>query len=282
MTTYALPSDGVYEFDPDYDYASHSMVASGSGTVVVEYRHPGSSVWRPVPDGTLDATTGNIVTFTGIVDQFRFTLSGSTGGATVTSRTQEITAFGSNAVSGPEGFQRLRVDEGEPGFWAGRQFAWQYEISLTAGDVQVFRFDIPVDVILLDSQLTVDDGSMYYRVYRADQITETGAFATEVTGNAHPLNVTTFSPAYSMQTTAFTDGVSATGGVTIDDDSPYPIARVRTSGATAQAFLVGASGGLSRGFPPTSAYVVVGQLPGASGGTKGVVTLKFEERTWGY
>ncbi|GAA0567544.1 hypothetical protein ACFQH5_15735 [Halomonas salifodinae] len=185
-------------------------------------------------------------------------------------------------ASGPDGFRRIRVDAGEPGFWAAQQFAWEYELSLAAGETQVFRFDLPVDVILLDSQLSVDDGSLYYRVYRADQITETGSFATNVTSKAHPLNVTSFAPSYALQTTAWTDGVSPTGGVTIDDDSPYPVRRVRTSGATAHASLVGANAGLMRGFPPTSAYVVATQLPGAAGGTSGIITLAFEERTWGY
>lgn len=284
MPSFELLADGVHEFPPlpAYVYSKLSMVASGSGNIAVEFRHPGSDEWQNVPE-SLNADAGNIVKFTGLIAQLRFTLSGSTGGAVVTANPLDIAAFDSNIVSGPGGFNRLRVDTGEPGFWAGRQFAWQSEVVLSAGEVIAFRFDLPLDVVLLDSQLTVDEGSMYYRVFRADQITETGTFATDATGKAHPLNVTSFSPAYALQTTAFTDGASASGGVTISGGAtPYPVSRLRTSGATAQAFLVGASGGLARGFPPTSAYVVVTQLPGATGGTKGTITLKFEERDWGY
>lgn len=293
MSTYPLPSDGVYTFDPPFNGHNHSLSFSGTdGTVTVEARPEGTSAWHAVPNGEVDMASPHVVRFAGSVDEYRFTLAGASAPATVTELNipagQGVNYEAVEATlepllrAGPSDFRRIRVDVGEAGFWAAQQFSWQYELILSAGETQVFRFDLLTDVILLDSQLSVDSGSLYYRVYRADQVTETGTFATDVTANAHPLNVTSFAPAYTMQTEAFTDGVSASGGITIDDDAPYPIARVRTSGATGHASLVGASGGLSRGFPPTSAYVVATQLPGASGGTEGVITLKFEERTWGY
>lgn len=294
MATYPLPSDGVYTFDPPFNGHNHSLSLSGTdGTVTLEARPEGDDSWHAVPNGTVDMTAPHVVRFVGSVDEYRFTLSGASAPVTVTEHNipagQGVnyeaveTTFEPLLRSGPSDFRRLRVDAGEPGFWAAQQFAWQVELNLAAGETQVFRFDLVTDVILLDSQITVDSGSLYYRVFRADQVTETGTFATDVSTRAHALNVTSFAPAYTRQTTAFTDGVSASGGITIDGGAiAYPLARVRTSGATAQAFLVGASGGLARGFPPTSAYVVATQLPGASGGTQGTITLKFEERTWGY
>lgn len=293
MRTYPLPEDGVYAFDPAFSGHNHSLSFEGTdGTVTVEARPEGTDVWHAVPNGEVDMASPHVVRFAGSVDEYRFTLSGATQPVTVT----ELNIPAGQGVNyeavettlepllraGPSDFRRVRVDVGEAGFWAGQQFGWQYELSLTNGQVQVFRFDLPTDVLLLSSNVTVDDGTLYYRVYRADQVTETGTFSTDLTANAVALNLMSFTPAYALQTTAATDGPSAGGGITIDDDAPFPVLRLRTAGSTGHAATTGIDGGPSRGFPPTSAYVVATQLPGANGGTSGVITLKFEERTFGY
>lgn len=82
MTTYTLPADGVYQFDPPYHYGQHSLAMEGGGSITIEARHPGSNAWLSVPGNPL--TPGEVVRFTGVVDEYRFTLSGSSGPVVVT------------------------------------------------------------------------------------------------------------------------------------------------------------------------------------------------------
>lgn len=273
MTTYNLPADGVHEFDPTYLHDGHAMVASGSGTVTVEYRHPGSDVWRRVP-GTLDASTGNIIRFTGSVDLFRFTLSGSTGGASVEVKTQAMDAFESILLSGPDGFPRLRTDNGEPGFWAGRQFGVSYEFSIASGTRRVLKFETPVDAILYSAQINVDQGDLYYRVYGSpDDSIETSSFDTPLT--AIPLNTMTFTPSYTGQVMASTGGDIDETGLT-----PFPVRRIRTADNSNFRQSAGAEAGLSRGFAPGFAYILM--TPLSADTVTGVLDIRYEERGYGY
>lgn len=273
MTTYTLPTDGAYEFDPSYDYASHSLVASGSGSVVVEFRHPGSDVWRRVP-GTLDASTGNIITFTGVMDQFRFTLSGSSGGATVTARTQQVQALESNLISGPDGFNRIRVDSGEPGFWYGRQFGVSYEFNIPIGGRLVLKFTTPIDAILYGAPLQVDSGDLYYRVFGfPNDSIETVAFTNPIT--THPLNTMSSAPSYTTQVLGFDDGDIDETGL-----EPFPVARIRTADNSNFRASSTAGGGFARGFGAANAYIVLESMNGTA--TTGVLDLRFEDRDWLY
>lgn len=59
-------------------------------------------------------------------------------------------------------YQRLRVDVGETGFFAGREFRSFYEFSLTAGASRVFKFVCPVDSIMQSIQLSLIVGEIRF------------------------------------------------------------------------------------------------------------------------
>lgn len=179
-----------------------------------------------------------------------------------------------SGYSGTGKFKRQRTDVGEPGFWMGRQFGVSYEFSIASR--QVLKFMTPVDAILYVSNLHIDAGGLYYRVFGyPDDSIETAAFTNPVA--IHPLNTMSVSLPYANQVRAYDDGdIDETG---LD---PYPTARLRASNATGQRNTTGIVKSDIRGFGPANAYIVMELLSGVTGPVTGVIDLKFEERDWGY
>ena len=84
--------------------------------------------------------------------------------------------FPSDVMAGDaEGFRRLRVDPGETGFWAGKEFRTFKDLSIAAGDTYVVRVNVPVDTILSGSNLEIISGQVKMRTLTGG--TQGGAFA---------------------------------------------------------------------------------------------------------
>lgn len=178
-----------------------------------------------------------------------------------------------DGYSGGGKYKRLRVDEGEPGFWMARQFAVSYEFSFTTR--LVLKFSTPVNAILYQGRITLDASNMRYRVFAfPNDSIETVAFTTPIV--IHPLNIMSISPPYTGQVTGFVGGDIDTTGL-----NPFPTARIRVATASGQTATASAQPGQTRGFGPGNAYIVMTRIDGADAVT-GVLDLRFEERDWGY
>ena len=79
--------DGEYVFkSKTYNLAYHQFAfnsngSATSGTVTIEAKSPGSNVWEPIPDGTMELPNPQAILFVFAMSKFRVTLSNFTGDA---------------------------------------------------------------------------------------------------------------------------------------------------------------------------------------------------------
>lgn len=161
--------------------------------------------------------------------------------------------------------RRIRVDNAQTGFFAGREFRSFYEFSIPAGQSNVIKFTSPVDFVLFQQSLTVDAGGVKYTAEITG--TEGGTFtALPVIGKNRMASRP--QPYYTAQATI---GVGGTfGGGTVLD-----VARLVTSGATAQHITVGMTSD-ERGLPAGTYYIRLATIGNST--ATGVYSLFWEER----
>ena len=160
---------------------------------------------------------------------------------------------------------RLRVDVGQTGFFAGREFRSFYEYSIPSGQSVVLKFSSPTDFILFQQTLTVDAGSVKYTAELGG--TEGGVFTPlPVIGKNR---MASRPQPYYAHTTSISAGGTLTGGTIVD------VARVVTSGSTAQQTTVGLSSD-ERGLPAGNYYIRLSNF--GNGVATGVYYLFWEER----
>lgn len=171
--------------------------------------------------------------------------------------------------------RRMRVDNGQTGFFARRMWAINYEFSSTnpiAATPLAFRVIIPVNFIIHAHTLTIDQGGATLRTYAAAQGVEGGTFSTVHTPVSE--NSMTEQAAYAFQTQI------ASGGTFTPNGGQLPLTplRVRTAGATAQQSSVGGEAVSEKGRAAGTYYAVIARMAGVSGDCTGVYNLVIEER----
>lgn len=251
-------------------------VAPSAGSVTIETQAIGSSAWVTVARGSgVDITSGQATfSFDGAIRSVRVTFAGLVGGAMpilwVSSQAALIPLFDLLTDGGNGPARRLRVDSGQTGFFARRQWRLSHEfIDLDATPV-VLRVAMPVNFIIHLQSLSVDSGGVALRAYRTGQGTPAGTFSTPVP--MYSVNFMTEQLAYAFQ------GAVDTGGAFTPSAPAVETIRVRTSGATAQQTTVSAAQTGERGLSADTYYLVISKLAGVSGGSSGVYSLIVEER----
>lgn len=158
---------------------------------------------------------------------------------------------------------RLQVDVGQTGFWEGREFRFDYEISAPI----VFKFSSPIDFILQSQTLLSHDGAATLTVWTPDQGTPSGVFGDAV--NTLPNNAMSDTPPYTQQVSI------ASGGTFTPTDADPNLAKeyikVTAATSTAQRNTVGGSGVSERGLPAGDYYL-------SFTGIDASYRLVFEER----
>lgn len=161
--------------------------------------------------------------------------------------------------------RRIRVDNGQTGFFAGREFRSFYEFSIPTGTSIVIKFSSPVDFILFQQALTVDAGGVKYTAEVTG--TEGGTFTALPVVGKNRMSVRPL-PFYTAQATIGQGG-------TFSGDTVLDVARVVTAGATAQQITVGMTSD-ERGLPAGDYYIRLAAL--GNGTATGVYSLFWEER----
>lgn len=163
--------------------------------------------------------------------------------------------------------RRLRVDIGQTGFFAGKEFRTFREFSIAAGQTLVLKITVPINAILESQGIELDSGSI--RITNATAGTPGGSFSETlpVIGknnmSERPL------PLYTSQI-GFTAGGTHTGGFIFD------IHRVVAATATAQQSTVGNVVGDERGVAAGTYYVRYENI--GSGTATGTFWFIWEER----
>ncbi len=171
--------------------------------------------------------------------------------------------------------RRMRVDNGQTGFFARRMWALSYEFSTAnpiAATPLVFRIDIPVNFVIHAHTLSVDQGGATLRTYAAAQGVEGGTFS--ITHTPVPENSMTEQAAYTFQS------LIASGGTFTPNVGQVPLTplRVRTAGATAQQSSVGGAAVSEKGRGAGRYFATIARMAGVTGDCTGVYNLVIEER----
>lgn len=167
-----------------------------------------------------------------------------------------------------EGYQRVKVDVGQTGYFEGRQFRAFKELSLGAGASYTVKFARSVDINIQTVDLTSDAGSIRMDVYRG--ATEAGVWS-ETLANI-PVNDRLSRPfPYYVSAAVLTAGGTISGGTLRDT------IRVVAANATAQQNTVGGSGAGERGVgADTVGYYKFTNF--GTGTATGVFHIAWEER----
>lgn len=165
------------------------------------------------------------------------------------------------------GFERLRVDTAQTGFFEGREFRSFVEFSLAAAASLTVRFTSPVGFILFGQSLVIDEGRLRLEVRAGATPSGTFGVALPVIGkNRLPERR---APFYEPQVTLATGG-SASGGTVVE------VVRLNAGTASGQAQTAGGVVSDERGLPAGTYYLTLTHL--GTGACTGVYNLWWEER----
>lgn len=162
-------------------------------------------------------------------------------------------------------YARVRVDVGQTGFFAGREFRTFYEFSIPSGQTRVIKVTAPIDTIVQTFGAELDLAEL--RIELRSGGTEGGTFSTAMP--SLPANGMSTASGYVGQVTMSTGGTH-TGGTVYDLLTLY-------SGANAQkAVASSASENLPQGFPAGTYYISLQNTDGAT--ATGIFRARWEER----
>lgn len=166
-----------------------------------------------------------------------------------------------------EKYRRLRVDVAQTGFFEGREFRTFKEFSIATGASYVVKFVCPIDFILFQQSIVIDDGAI--KMTATVGGTPGGVFSDTLPIIGKNQMVKRPLPYYTPVTT-ITAGGTVTGGTVVE------IIRVMAAGATAQRQTVGGSQSDERGLA-AGTYII--ELANVGTGTAtGVYSIVWEER----
>lgn len=158
---------------------------------------------------------------------------------------------------------RLKVDAGQTGFFERREFRISQELSIASGQSLTFKFSSPVNFILWEQSIEVDDGLLKFEAVVGG--VPSGTFNTQVA--VWGKNRMTEQPLYVGQITVSTGGAVSGGQVA-------EVLRIKAATSTANRSSVGATVGSERGLPAGDYYLRLT----ASGDVTGTFSLIWEER----
>ena len=164
--------------------------------------------------------------------------------------------------------RRIRVDVGQTGFFAGREFRTFKELDIAASGSYIIKAVVPVDVILFGIKASIDAGHLRIGTYVTG--TEGGSFSETL-----PIfgrnNMSERPTPFYTPLVVLTAGGTHTGGVELD------VFRLKANANTNQASTVGAEGGDERGVGANTYYFRLTNLSSTDAVT-GVFSARWEER----
>lgn len=164
-------------------------------------------------------------------------------------------------------YRRLRVDVGQTGFFAGREFRTLYEIAIATGATEVIKVVSSVNTII--QMFSAEIISAKLRVELRTGGTEGGTF-----GTALPIfktNTMTTASSYTSNVTIAVGGTH-TGGTLVD------LLLLKSGDGTSQSkdIVSSASEALPQGFAAGTFYIKLINTDGAT--ANGIFKARWEER----
>lgn len=180
----------------------------------------------------------------------------------------QIPEFGpSDLLTSEENYlRRVKVETGSTSYELGSRFRVFHDFSDDAMPI-VLKFSITKDIDLISAQQSVYEGWLRYRVFTGG--VEGGVFAPIQQFRSN--NKSTADIGVDSGMVVSTGGTLDTSSATLSD-----IVYLKTSGATGQSSTISNGDNTLRGFPATTAYVVIDQIPGGNNPPKGVLKYEWE------
>ncbi len=177
------------------------------------------------------------------------------------------------------GFERVRVDVGQTGFFEGREFRTFKELNIAAAQTYVVKAVVPINIMLSTLKANIDSGWLRIGTYLGG--TEGGTFSEvlpALSANNMSLGVNRRrsynGSAYAVQT-ILTAGGTHTGGTELD------VLRIRAAGNSNQGSSVGIDADDARGIAANTYYFRLLNLSPTDAIT-GVFSARWEERPSGF
>lgn len=169
--------------------------------------------------------------------------------------------------------RRLRVDVGQTGFFAGREFRTFKEFSepdteIANAATYVIKAVVPVDVILFGLECIIDNGHIKIETVLGG--TEGGTFSETLPILPRNLMSERPTPLYTPLV-VLTGGGTHTGGTVID------VIRLKVENSSGAASSVGAEQGDERGIAAGTYYFRLSNI--GTGVVEGTFKARWEERT---
>jgi hypothetical protein len=177
------------------------------------------------------------------------------------------------------GFERLRVDVAQTGFFEGREFRTFKELNIAPGATYVIKGVVPINIILMALAVNIDSGWLRVGSYAGG--TEGGSFSETlpvIPANSMDLGV---NRRQSQGHQAYVPQVIVTAGGTHTGGTEIDVLRIKVNSVSAQAATVGQDADSVRGVAPTTYYLRLLNLSGTDAVT-GVMTSRWEERQVGF
>lgn len=257
---------------------SHSIllafsVAPSAGTVTIEKQLVGSTTWSAIQLATSQSITSGAITVRtdGEVGAIRVTFASLVGGiGPMLWLSSTATANPSADLLTDGGFgpnRRVRVDIGQTGFFSGKEFRTFREFNILSGASLTLKFVVPINVILEQQGLELDNGSI--RITNSVGGTPAGIFA-------ETLPVLGKNNMSERPTPLYLPQVVVTAGGTIAGATVLDVHRVVAATATAQQSTVGNVVGDERGIAANTYHVTYENL--GVGAATGTLWFIWEER----
>lgn len=164
-------------------------------------------------------------------------------------------------------YRRLRVDVGQTGFFAGREFRTIYEFSIATGATQVIKIVSDCDTII--QMFAAELQTAELRVELLFGGTEGGTFATAL--SIFKTNTMSSSSNYIKQVSMMTGGTH-TGGTLVD----LLLLKSGDGTSASKDAITSATESLPVGFPAGTYYIKLINTDGAT--ANGVFRARWEER----
>lgn len=270
MEIVGIPDDSQY-----YNLNTLSGIASGSLIVTNSSAHPIYLIQSPTEPSLKEkgwpVASGESVLIHASVDPAW--VRGEAGPIYIQRLTGTIAPFTNVDLphdlytGNAEGFRRIRVDSAQTSFFEGREGRMFKELSLASGATYVIKVVVAVNTVLYKVDLVLDAGVITLRTKVGG--TEGGTF-TALPSVFLKNNMSTRRQPYYILRNQLFEGGTHTGGTTLD------VAKVATTGATAQKTTVGSSIFDERGIAANTYYFVFTNTSNET--STGVFSCWWEER----
>lgn len=164
--------------------------------------------------------------------------------------------------------RRVRVDVGQTGFFAGREFRTFRELNIAASTTLVIKAVVPINVILFGLKASIESGQL--RLATVAGGTPGGSFSETLPIFGRNNMSERPEPFYVPQ-------VVLTAGGTHTDGTEIDVLRLKANANTNQASTVGAEGGDERGVAAATYHFRLQNLS-ATDAVVGVFSARWEER----